>query len=53
MCIFHVLMVRGLSGSKGASMPCVGLPGKVKAPLAVRACCLLQLKYIAIILHVE
>ena len=27
MCIFHVLTVRGLSGSEGASVPCMGLPG--------------------------
>ena len=27
MCIFHALTVRGLSGSEGASVPCIGLPG--------------------------
>ena len=34
MCIFHVLTVRGLSGSEGASAPCMGLPGNAKALLA-------------------
>ena len=32
MCIFHVLMVRGLSGSEGASAPCMGLPGNAEVP---------------------
>ena len=36
LCIFHVLMVRGLPGSEGASVPCMGLPGNVEAPLATR-----------------
>ena len=36
MCIFHVLTVRGLSGSEGASMPCMGLPGNAEAPLVTR-----------------
>ena len=30
--IFHVLTVRGLAGSEGASAPCMGLPGNAKAP---------------------
>ena len=34
MCIFHVLMVRGLPGSEGASAPCIGLPGNAEVPLA-------------------
>ena len=36
MCIFHVLTVRGLSGSEGASASCMGLPGNAEAPLAMR-----------------
>ena len=36
MCIFHVLTVRGLSGSKGASAQCMGLLGNAEAPLATR-----------------
>ena len=36
MCIFHVLRVRGLPGSKGASVPCMGLPGNAEAPLVTR-----------------
>ena len=36
MCIFHVLTVRGLAGSEGASAPCMGLPGNAEAPLATR-----------------
>ena len=36
MCIFHVQTVRGLPGSEGASTPCMGLPGNVEAPLAMR-----------------
>ena len=38
MCIFHVLTVRGLPGSEGASAPCMGLPGKAEVPLATRLC---------------
>ena len=34
MCIFHMLTVRGLAGSEGASAPCMGLPGNAEAPLA-------------------
>ena len=36
MCIFHMLTVRGLVGSEGASAPCMGLPGNAEAPLATR-----------------
>ena len=36
MCIFHVLMVRGLPGSVGASVSCMGHPGNTEAPLATR-----------------
>ena len=35
MCIFHVLTVRGLSDSKGGSVPCMGLPSNAEAPLAM------------------
>ena len=42
ICIFHVLTVRGLSGNKGASAPCMGLPGNAEAPLAT---CLLYNEY--------
>ena len=34
MCIFHELTVKGLSGSEGVSMLCMGLPGNTEAPLA-------------------
>ena len=36
MCIFHVFTVRGLSGSKEASAPSIGLPNSTEAPLATR-----------------
>ena len=34
MCTFHVLMVRRLPDSEGASALCMGLPGNSEAPLA-------------------
>ena len=36
MCIFHVLTVRGLSGSEEASALCMGLPGIAEAPYTAR-----------------
>ena len=36
MYIFHMLTVRGLPGSEGASASCMGLPGNMEAPLPTR-----------------
>ena len=52
MCIFHVLTVRGLSGSEGASTPCMGLPGNAEAPLAMRLCLHIALHADTFIWHV-
>ena len=38
MCIFHVLTVRGLPGSEGATAPCMGLPGNGYAPEYIHVC---------------
>ena len=43
MCIFHVLTVRGLPGSEGASASCMGLPGNTEAPYTTRLISLLYL----------
>ena len=48
MCIFHVLTVRGLPGSEEASVPCMGLVGNAKAPLATRLVPTPIFKYIII-----